>query len=123
MSLRSFRRVCVLAVLIGCVGAVAVVLMRRSRPAPHPPAKPPAAALRIDEDPWFRLDQARKRSLEVAGTERAATVEKLCSTCHVLPAADCEPKDLWPSKIQEMYHYATTARPIQKELIPDISWP
>jgi hypothetical protein len=38
------------------------------------------------------------------------TVERFCSTCHLLPPPECEPKRLWPEKIKEMYGYATGAR-------------
>ncbi len=47
----------------------------------------------------------------VTGGDDTTVVEKLCSTCHVLPPPDCEPKHLWPAKIEEMYYpevFATT---------------
>jgi len=50
-------------------------------------------------------------------------VERLCSTCHVLPPPDVEPRDLWPEKIQQMYDYAQGNRPWPKTAIPAIEEP
>ena len=47
-------------------------------------------------------------------------VEKFCSTCHVLPPADAEPRGAWARKIQEMYGYAESKRPWPKTEIPAI---
>jgi hypothetical protein len=47
-------------------------------------------------------------------------IEKFCSTCHVLPPADCEPRHLWAEKIQEMYDYATSDRPWSGDDMPSI---
>jgi hypothetical protein len=65
----------------------------------------------------------QQQRLNLPASERAAIVEKFCSTCHMLAAPDCEPKNLWPGKIKEMYNYATTGRPVAKVDIPDISLP
>jgi len=35
-----------------------------------------------------------------------AEIQRLCSTCHLLPPADVEPRGLWPGRVQEMYQYA-----------------
>jgi hypothetical protein len=48
----------------------------------------------------------------------AAKIEAFCSSCHMLPPADDEPKSLWPAKIKEMYWYATGARPQPADRIP-----
>jgi hypothetical protein len=50
-------------------------------------------------------------------------VEKFCSTCHVLPPTDVEPRHLWPKKIQEMYEYAQSGRPWSQTEIPPIEEP
>jgi hypothetical protein len=50
-------------------------------------------------------------------------VEKFCSTCHVLPPPDCEPRDLWPEKIQEMYEYAGSGRAWPETEMPPIRDP
>jgi hypothetical protein len=42
--------------------------------------------------------------VDTLASERLIT--KFCSTCHVLPPADCEPRALWGEKIQEMFDYA-----------------
>jgi len=53
----------------------------------------------------MRLKIPRDRSSAVpVASER--TIERFCSTCHVLPPADCEPRSLWAEKIQEMFAYA-----------------
>lgn len=49
----------------------------------------------------------------------AERVKVLCTSCHVLPPADVEPKNLWPDKIREMYGYAQGDRPIPPDrLLP-----
>jgi hypothetical protein len=59
----------------------------------------------------------------LAAREGAVVVENLCSTCHVLPPPDVEPKRLWPQKIREMYGYAQNERPIPKSKLPPIEVP
>jgi len=46
------------------------------------------------------------------------TFSRFCSTCHVLPPPDVEPRRLWPAKIQQMYRYARGPRPQPPERIP-----
>ena len=50
----------------------------------------------------------------------AATFSEFCSTCHVVPMADVEPKGMWPAKIRQMYRYAQGPRPLPPERIPPI---
>ncbi|MCR4412524.1 MAG: FG-GAP-like repeat-containing protein, partial [Thermoguttaceae bacterium] len=65
-------------------------------------------------------------TLPPASTDRAAAepprevVESLCSSCHLLPSADLEPKALWPDKIEQMYEYMRGPRPIPAHRIPPI---
>lgn len=47
-----------------------------------------------------------------------ATFGRFCSTCHVLPTPDLEPRRLWPAKIRQMYRYARGPRPQPPESIP-----
>jgi hypothetical protein len=56
----------------------------------------------------------------VAVKDPAATFSEFCSTCHVLPSADVEPKGLWPAKLRQMYRYAQGPRPLPPERIPPI---
>ncbi len=58
-----------------------------------------------------------------AGTleDPAATFSELCSTCHVLPTPDVEPKGLWPAKIRQMYRYASGPRPLPADRLPPIT--
>jgi len=46
------------------------------------------------------------------------TFSRFCSTCHVLPPPDVEPRRLWPAKIRQMYRYARGPRPQPPERIP-----
>ncbi len=51
----------------------------------------------------------------------AATFREFCSTCHVLPSSDVEPKYMWPYKIRQMYRYARGPRPQPPNRIPPIN--
>jgi len=37
--------------------------------------------------------------------------QSLCSSSHVLPPPDVEPRFLWPAKIEQMYGYMTSPQP------------
>ena len=52
-----------------------------------------------------------------AGTKE---IESLCSTCHLLPTPNVEPKSLWPDKIEQMYGYMRGPRPIPPDRMPPI---
>ncbi len=54
-------------------------------------------------------------------TDPPATFSEFCSTCHVLPTPDVEPKGLWPAKVRQMYRYARGPRPQPPEKIPPIN--
>jgi hypothetical protein len=76
--------------------ALGAVLARRffcRRPAPPPV---PAA----DQFTWRPLGEAA-----LSEADLDAQLRQLCSTCHVFPPADVEPKWLWPAKIEQMFGY------------------
>ncbi len=54
------------------------------------------------------------------GASAEPMIEKFCSTCHVLPPPDVEPRSLWPAKIAEMYSYAESGRPWPMTQIPTV---
>ena len=45
-------------------------------------------------------------------------IESFCSTCHVLPPADVQPKSRWRGRIELMYGFAKGPRPVQENRIP-----
>lgn len=47
-------------------------------------------------------------------------IASLCSSCHVLPSPDVEPKPLWADKIRQMYDYMQGPRPIPPNRMPPI---
>ncbi len=55
--------------------------------------------------------------------DAAEVVGEFCTNCHVLPTPDCEPKDMWPAKIEEMYGYARGERRVSDKEIPPIHVP
>lgn len=86
-------------------------------------------------DPERPLDRTKKGQTEhsrsvipqpgnqtiTAGEDDIATrVKELCSTCHVLPTPDIEPKELWPGKIRQMYQYMQGPRPVPASRMPPI---
>jgi hypothetical protein len=108
------RRLLIIALLLGWV-ALGIGLYTRSEwkrwriisgAESDKPASDEGAPSANDLAPLVRMKDKR--------------IETFCSTCHILPPADVEPKDRWPEKIKEMYSYATGGRPVPKERIPQI---
>jgi hypothetical protein len=58
--------------------------------------------------------------VDIAPRDKEAPVKKFCSTCHTLPPPDCEPRRLWPKKVEEMFDYAQGGRPWPETQIPPI---
>ncbi|MCR4411526.1 MAG: FG-GAP-like repeat-containing protein [Thermoguttaceae bacterium] len=91
-----------------------------------------AIAALLAQSPFAK--HARDLPQEIFGGDRAAPTEEpdapvpdpaatfgtFCSTCHVLPPPDVEPRRLWPAKIRQMYRYARGPRPQPPEKIPPI---
>jgi hypothetical protein len=65
--------------------------------------------------PQRGLDGAAKTPQIVSG---AQSIPALCSTCHLLPPADVEPRHLWPEKIRQMYEYARLLGPVPPDRMP-----
>ncbi len=68
----------------------------------------------------FAIPKSDKRTVVVEADNIAARVKALCSTCHVLPTPDIEPKGLWAGKIREMYKYMQGPRPVSPNQMPPI---
>jgi len=100
-----------IAALVGLTATVAVIAARLRWDQPGPPAQP---------DPLLQHAQTAATAQD---DPNAAVVERLCSTCHMLPQPDCEPRDLWPDKIRQMYGYARNERPLPKSQLPPIDVP
>ena len=83
----------------------------------------PSTPERATEHNPFDLLPRGKPATAADGYDPAAVVGEFCTTCHVLPPPDCEPKDLWPGKIEEMYGYAQNERPVGEKNIPPIHVP
>ncbi len=85
------RTVVILVLVLALIAAVSAITVYSSidhEPvAKRPPAPPPVAPVTSD-----------------------ATIEKFCSTCHVLPTPDVEPKSHWPRKIDEMFAYLESGK-------------
>jgi len=109
-------------------------------PVPKPTGEGQGSPMSLDE--YFAAlknsrfaKSAREVPQEVFGGDRTASVQEptgtvkdpvatfsaFCSTCHVLPTPDVEPKYMWPYKIRQMYRYARGPRPQPPERIPPIS--
>lgn len=65
-----------------------------------------------------RVEEARSAGNEERVRQGEVAVEQFCSTCHVLPPADCQPKRVWRDRIEMMYGFAKGARPVQEHVIP-----
>lgn len=106
-----------IAVLAGLIAAAAITALIRGSHSQRP-AIPATAGI------------ARRGPLDVPssghGTEPPERgggpikIERLCSTCHLLPPADVEPRTLWPRKIKEMYEYARLLGPVPRDRMPPI---
>ncbi len=108
-----------IAVLLALIAAVAV-LVARSRWTDAQRAVGPEAE--AERNPFDVRPRGKRPTAEPA-YDHTAVVEKFCTTCHVLPPADCEPKDQWPSRIRQMYGYAQRERPVPLADIPPIRVP
>jgi len=96
-----------LAIMLGCLG-------RREAATPLDDTAP----ARKERSP-FVIAPHDGPAVAIEADETASRIKDLCSTCHVLPPPDVEPKSLWPDKIREMYQYAQGPRPIPPErLLP-----
>ena len=77
---------------------------------------------------WMAVDSrsVRHKAAAPSAAVPASTwlpVEKLCSTCHVLPPVDVEPRHLWPSKIEQMYGYLQTGSKWPAAQLPPMEVP
>lgn len=61
-----------------------------------------------------------KQDSAVTVEDPDAVFGEFCSTCHVLPPSDVEPKEMWPRKVREMYTYAQGPRAVSPHTIPPI---
>ncbi len=116
------RIIGVAVLLIGMV-VVALATVRMANRMPAAKSVPTVRSPQVAEDEWSASDEKGRRERNLPASERAALVETFCTTCHMLPAPDCEPRNLWPGKISEMYNYARTERPVAEANTPDISLP
>jgi hypothetical protein len=89
-----------------------------------------AGLLLLGAGTWFGVKSLSGRTRPIANdvaptapATEGPTMERFCSTCHVLPPPDVEPRALWPEKIQQMYDYAQGNRPWPKTAIPPIEEP
>lgn len=65
-------------------------------------------------------EPGQKGAAEFPTPNLAAKIESLCSSCHLLPTADVEPRGRWRGKIEQMYRYMRGERPIPEERMPPI---
>jgi FG-GAP-like repeat len=96
------RRVLLLSAVLAAIGGVVWISVRSwrdSRPSSALPVTAPSS------------------------TPTWPPVEKFCSTCHVLPPPDVEPRHLWPAKIQEMYGYVQAGGAWPATQLPPIEVP
>ena len=94
---------------------VAVLAVRSFRSRPVPPPAPQSAAPQFT---WQPLGDTSRQAGE--DSELAAQLRTLCSTCHVFPPADVEPKWLWPGKIEQMFGYIRTMPQVAGKPVPPI---
>jgi hypothetical protein len=109
------RKALGIAVLLALAAAVAITAARFERTDGWRAAAVNEPAPRDRSD--ARLREAQDRE------EEDAAVETLCSTCHVQPSPDCQPKRLWPRKIELMYAFARGPRPVSPNRILPIDVP
>jgi len=110
----------IVAALLVAISAAIVMVKSRwagNMPQPTPSVPTPDKAPANPFDVQLR-DLAAGSDFQQPPSD--PVVEKFCSTCHVLPPADVEPRGAWASKIQEMYGYAEGQRPWPKTAIPSI---
>lgn len=118
----TVRRVFCVAIVGAAAAAAAgmAAIVASSRPDAALPSGIPAAASGIQASPFHVPLRDSASDLDFLQPPGDPVVEKFCSTCHVLPAADVEPRDMWPSKIKEMYSYAESERPWPRTEIPTL---
>lgn len=109
------RKILAIAVLLAAA-AVVIVAARFEGSGKRRPAavNEPAPRERVD---------ARVRETLDREAEEDAAVETLCSTCHVQPPPDCEPRRRWLGRIELMYSFARGPRPVTPNRLLPIEAP
>jgi hypothetical protein len=111
----DMRRTLGIAVVLAVIVVVAVIAAMSGRDdprrGPHSMTDRSGKGSPLDVGPLDNRHQA-------TADPGAAKIQALCSTCHVLPTPDVEPKGLWPDKIRQMYGYAQGPRPVPENRIP-----
>lgn len=104
----------VLSALIATLAVMGASSCRRPGQETNEPAR-----MEDEESP---LDAAPPVGGSVASGDDAPppAIEEFCTTCHVLPPADCEPREAWAAKIRQMYHVAQSVRPVQLPIFPPV---
>jgi hypothetical protein len=118
------------AAWLWAIGLAAVVLglfcaFRARKGDRTPPAEDRAEQLRAAATIWKPQDIPARSSVSEYAPRPPRTpppkeIESLCSSCHLLPTPDVEPKLLWPDKIRQMYQFMRGPRPIPANRMPPI---
>ena len=64
--------------------------------------------------------QPPELAADASTSEASPEIKKFCGTCHRLPPPDCEPRSLWPQRIDQMYAIAERDQKWPKTEIPRI---
>jgi hypothetical protein len=115
-----FRFAFIAVLLLVVAAATLALVLARSRPGNDVPSAPAPKPPLVENNPFRVQLRDLKAGSNFLGPPSDPVVEKFCSTCHVLPPADIEPRALWPAKIKEMYGYAESERPWLQTQIPAI---
>ena len=97
------------------MGILLLAHILRSRPASAPV---PAADTALDDLSWHPLGDPTAANRARTADVSEAQIEQLCSTCHVLPSADLEPKWMWPKKLTQMYGYIASMPQVVGKPVP-----
>lgn len=112
------RKAIVIAALLALIAVVAIIAIGTRWSDPNGATRP-AKKGHTQQSP-FVIPKSDKQTVVVGVDDLATRVKELCSTCHVLPTPDVEPKELWPGKIREMYQYMQGPRPVAPKRMPPI---
>jgi len=112
------RKAIGIAILLALIAIVAIIAAKSRWGDSERPLDPTKEG-QAERNP-FVIPQGSKQAVVVGVDDLAARVKDLCSTCHVLPTPDVEPKGLWPGKIREMYQYMQGPRPVPASRMPPI---
>ncbi len=82
----------------------------------------PAAEEAVEHSP-ADADPPGHPTAAAPADDGTAAVKEFCSNCHVQPPPDCQPKWAWAGRIEVMYKWAKSLRPVPANRIPPIEVP